>query len=85
MNVLHLDSSILGEASASRLLTREIVERLVAHAPGSEVTYRDLVAQPLPHFSAGTITGADCHCEGWPATAGGRFAAPVAGSGFGRS
>jgi FMN-dependent NADH-azoreductase len=59
MNVLHLDSSILGEASASRLLTREIVERLVAHAPGSPVTYRDLVAEPLPHFSAGTIAGVD--------------------------
>jgi len=59
MNVLHLDSSILGEASASRLLTREIVERLVVHSPGSQVTYRDLVAEPLAHFSAATIAGAD--------------------------
>ncbi len=33
MNILHLDSSIQGERSASRELTRAIVARLEAVAP----------------------------------------------------
>ena len=59
MNLLHIDSSILGEHSASRTLTREIVTRLRAAEPGARVVYRDLAAQPLPHFSAGSLTAAD--------------------------
>jgi FMN-dependent NADH-azoreductase len=57
MNVLHIDSSILGEASASRELTRAIVTRLKAEQPGVRVTYRDLAADPLPHFSAESLSG----------------------------
>jgi FMN-dependent NADH-azoreductase len=59
MNVLHIDSSILGEASASRALTRAIIQRLKAAQPGTEITYRDLAAEPLPHWSLGSLTGAD--------------------------
>jgi FMN-dependent NADH-azoreductase len=57
MNVLHLDSSILGDASASRELTRAIVERLRAEEPALQVTYHDLAADPLPHYSADSLTG----------------------------
>jgi FMN-dependent NADH-azoreductase len=59
MNVLHIDSSILGEASASRSLTHAIVARLKATHPDVEVTYRDLAADPLPHYSAASVTGGD--------------------------
>lgn len=51
MNILHLDSSILGEGSASRTLSAAIVDQLVRDEPGAEVTYRDLAAAPLPHLT----------------------------------
>jgi FMN-dependent NADH-azoreductase len=53
MKILHIDSSILGDGSASRALTREIVTRLKATHPQAEVSYLDLAAQALPHFSLG--------------------------------
>jgi FMN-dependent NADH-azoreductase len=59
MKLLHLDSSILGEHSSSRQLTREIVARLQAEHAGLSVTYQDLSAEPLPHYSAASVTGAD--------------------------
>ncbi len=58
MNILHIDSSILGEASASRDLTRQVVARLRAAHPRATVRYRDLAAAPLPHLSAGSLSGA---------------------------
>jgi FMN-dependent NADH-azoreductase len=57
MNLLHIDSSILGDASASRELTRAIVKRLKSEEPGLRVTYRDLAADPLPHYSAESLSG----------------------------
>lgn len=51
MNLLHIDSSVLGENSASRALSAAIVARLRAEHPGSRVDYRDLAAQSLPHFT----------------------------------
>lgn len=42
MNILHLDSAITGEASVSRSLTRQIVDKLSAANPGAQVAYRDL-------------------------------------------
>jgi FMN-dependent NADH-azoreductase len=59
MKLLHIDSSILGEHSASRTLTREIVARLRATEPAAEVAYRDLAAEPLPHYSAGSLAAVD--------------------------
>jgi FMN-dependent NADH-azoreductase len=59
MKLLHIDSSILGEASASRALTREIVSRWRAAQPGIEVTYRDLAARELPHLTHAAFTRAD--------------------------
>ena len=51
MKLLHIDSSALGNHSVSRGLTASIVAELVREQPGAEVTYRDLAAQPLPHWS----------------------------------
>lgn len=51
MKILHLDSSIQGDASASRAISAAVVERLRAADPGLEVVYRDLIASPLPHLT----------------------------------
>lgn len=51
MKILHLDSSILGQGSVSRLLSAEIVARLKAETPAASITYRDLAAEPVPHLS----------------------------------
>jgi len=51
MNLLHIDSSVLGENSASRALSAAIAARLRAEHPGSHVDYRDLSVQSLPHFT----------------------------------
>jgi FMN-dependent NADH-azoreductase len=59
VNLLHIDSSILGANSASRLLSREIVSRLTAQKPGAEVKYLDLAADALPHLSGGSLAQAD--------------------------
>jgi FMN-dependent NADH-azoreductase len=59
VKLLHIDSSIQGEASASRELTREIVARWKVARPGIEVTYRDLAATELPHLSGGAYLRTD--------------------------
>jgi FMN-dependent NADH-azoreductase len=59
MKLLHIDSSIQGQGSASRELTREIVARWVAERPDTEVTYLDLAAQELPHLSQKSLVRAD--------------------------
>ena len=59
MKLLHIDSSIQGEGSASRELTREIVARWVAERPDTQVTYLDLAAQELPHLSQKLLLRAD--------------------------
>lgn len=50
MKLLHLDSSALGEYSATREIGQAVVQELKKHGP-LEVTYRDLHANPLPHFT----------------------------------
>ena len=51
MKLLHLDSSILGENSASRALSASIVARWRQAAPGLEVMHRDLAGEhALPHL-----------------------------------
>ena len=59
MKLLHIDSSILGQDSASRELGAAIVARWQAGQPGLEVTYRDLAASPVPHLGAGSLAGSD--------------------------
>lgn len=50
MNLLHIDSSALGPHSVSRELSAALVEASRRRNPGSEVVYRDLAANPLPHW-----------------------------------
>lgn len=47
MTVLHIDASINGENSASRAISRSIVDQLGS----ASVTRRDLVSEPLPHLT----------------------------------
>jgi FMN-dependent NADH-azoreductase len=51
VNLLHIDSSILGDQSVSRKVSAAAVASLVAANPGAKVTYRDLDAAPAPHQS----------------------------------
>ncbi len=51
MKLLHLDSSIMGEGSASRAISAAVVERLRETDPTLDVTYRDLAAEPIPHMT----------------------------------
>ena len=57
MQILHLDSSILGAASASRTLTQAIVAELLRRHPGAAVAYRDLVADPIAHLDGAIAAG----------------------------
>lgn len=59
MKILHIDSSIQGSGSATRELTREIVARLKAMRPDAQITYRDLVAEELSHFSQAAFKRSD--------------------------
>ena len=51
MTILKIDSSISGETSVSRILTRSITDQLAAASPEVEVIERDLVASPLAHLT----------------------------------
>ena len=51
MTILQLDSSINGDNSASRELTRSIVDQLKNSRWGEKVVYRDLASDPLPHLT----------------------------------
>jgi len=52
VTILHIDSSISGENSASRAVSRSIVDRLRTQNPDSDVIVRDLVSEPLPHLTS---------------------------------
>ena len=51
MTILHIDSSINGENSASRTLTRSIVDKVRQSNWGEKVVHRDLAENPLPHLT----------------------------------
>ena len=51
MTVLHIDSSITGEASVSRAISAAIVARLAREKGSARVVRRDLVEQPLAHLT----------------------------------
>jgi FMN-dependent NADH-azoreductase len=55
VNLLHIDSSILGPHSVSRILSAEIVEQQRRLHRGIEIVYRDLAAAPLLHLSPAHI------------------------------
>jgi FMN-dependent NADH-azoreductase len=51
VTILHIDSSITGENSVSRVLTRSITGQLAAAYPDAATIERDLVAAPLAHLT----------------------------------
>jgi FMN-dependent NADH-azoreductase len=51
MKILHLDSSVLGQNSASRGLTRKVAEAWSTAEPAAVVRYRDLGAEAPQHLS----------------------------------
>ena len=51
MTILHLDASINGDNSASRAISKSIVDQLKSAQWGEQVVYRDLTADPLPHLT----------------------------------
>ena len=51
MTILHIDASINGENSASRVISKALVDQLRASDPGANVVVRDLVTEPLPHLT----------------------------------
>jgi FMN-dependent NADH-azoreductase len=53
VTILHLDSSINGENSASRAISASIVDQL--SSAGEAVVYRDLARDPLPHLTLGAF------------------------------
>ncbi|AMM26916.1 FMN-dependent NADH-azoreductase [Variovorax sp. PAMC 28711] len=55
MKLLHVDSSILGAHSVSRLLTAEIVAAWVASHPDTQVKHLDLAVNAPAHFDANSI------------------------------
>lgn len=57
MQILHLDSSILGDASTSRSLTALVATHLLANAPTAKILYRDLVAEAIPHLDGPIAAG----------------------------
>jgi FMN-dependent NADH-azoreductase len=63
MKLLHLDSSILADSSASRQLSRAVVDAWQAAEPGLQVIYRDLASDALSHFSAASLVAAGTPAE----------------------
>ena len=51
MTILHIDSSINGENSASRAISHSITEQIKSAQWGEKVIYHDLAANPLPHLT----------------------------------
>ncbi|MCI8211321.1 FMN-dependent NADH-azoreductase [Pseudomonas sp. S25] len=64
MKLLHIDSSILGDHSASRQLSREVVSAFTAVEQNAQVIYRDLASESLNHFSPATLAAAGTPEEG---------------------
>ncbi|MEE3100674.1 MAG: NAD(P)H-dependent oxidoreductase [Pseudomonadota bacterium] len=61
MNVLHVDSSITGEASVSRRLSAAVTDRLARQ--GATVTRLDLAATPFPHLDGAEMAMARAGAE----------------------
>jgi len=51
VTILHIDASINGDNSASRAISRSIVEQVKGANWGEQIVYRDLAANPLPHLT----------------------------------
>lgn len=55
MNILQIDSSVLGDNSVSRSLTASVVADLVAATPDAKVTVRDLDQDAPAHLSGNLL------------------------------
>ncbi len=53
--IIHITSSTKGANSFSTQLGKAIIEKLLVHHPGSEVTIRDLITNPAPYVSTGEV------------------------------
>ncbi|WP_330174870.1 NAD(P)H-dependent oxidoreductase [Streptomyces sp. NBC_01498] len=53
--LLHIDSAVSPQGSASREVTAAFVESWREQHPEGRVVYRDLAATPLPHLSIGAV------------------------------
>ena len=60
MQLLHIDSSVLGTNSASRALSAEIVAKQIALHPGINVVRRDLAVDAASHLSSAHLAA----CQG---------------------
>ncbi|MGC5005614.1 FMN-dependent NADH-azoreductase [Streptomyces sp. DT203] len=54
--LLHLDSAVFPQGSASREVTATFVQTWLEQHPDGQVVYRDLAANPLPHLDAAAAT-----------------------------
>ncbi|MFI8434161.1 FMN-dependent NADH-azoreductase [Streptomyces sp. NPDC079020] len=54
--LLHLDSAVFSQGSASRDVTSAFVQAWREQHPDGTVVYRDLAAEPLPHLDAAAVT-----------------------------
>ena len=55
MNLLHIDSSALGDFSVTRELSAAVATSLKAAQPGARYRYRDLAAAPPSHLSGSLL------------------------------
>ncbi|MCM2412971.1 NAD(P)H-dependent oxidoreductase [Streptomyces sp. RKAG290] len=53
--LLHLDSAVFPQGSASREVTAAFVQAWREQHPDGQVIYRDLAAEPLPHLDAAAV------------------------------
>ena len=74
MKLLHVDSSILGNHSASRQLSAALVSEIRRRIPTLSITYRDLAAKPLDHLSGAHLAAAQAD----PASLSGELSADLA-------
>ena len=51
MTILHIDSSINGDNSASRAISAHIAGTVARAEPNAKMVRRDLAAEPLPHLT----------------------------------
>jgi len=63
MKLLHIDSSVLADQSVSRQLSAAITDKIRADIPNLEIVYRDLVKQPLGHFTIAGVPPSDPHAD----------------------
>ncbi|PTQ69077.1 FMN-dependent NADH-azoreductase [Pseudomonas sp. GV071] len=63
MKLLHIDSSILGDNSASRQLSKAVVSAWQASDAGIQVSYRDLADDAFSHLSAASLVAGGTPAE----------------------